>query len=367
MVHPRDATQRTQCCLAIETAQLGLRIEAVFGAYNRESQVGRRDSPSPARLSRGTATSATVPVMAPESVAASLVEKHLSRKVLDATQVTNRGTVNTVVVVRTLEARVVVRIAEAGRDEFHKEGWAMRAARAVGVFCPEVLAVGWTGDGEERRAFSVQTYVGDRDAVEADDVWPEVGRMLRLLHGVAVRGWGLDMEAPGAFDSRWDDYLGRNVASLNDADPLRERGLLDADESEQLRSLFEDMATRRWKLGLCHGDVALRNLRTCQEGRVALVDWGCARADVVPGEELARFAREHDPRGDAFAGLLRGYGAAWSSLADDVRAVSLLSCVDLSRWCLDRCPERIGYYGRLLRWGIDVHMHGVPWRRAPDG
>jgi aminoglycoside phosphotransferase len=303
--------------------------------------------------------------MTGEIVAARLVHEQLGRRATDATAVSGRGTVNTVVVVSTAQGRVVVRIAGRGRDEFDKERWALAEARGAGVRCPEMLAHGWCVAGQERRAFAIQTFVGERDAEEIDDPWPEVGRQLRRLHAVRVSGWGLDMAAPGVFDASWDDHVEYNIASLTDADLLRERGILHASEGSELRALFERVASRSWPLALTHGDVALRNLRVDADGSVWLLDWGCAGADVVPAEDLQRIVFAHDPAGAVFEGLLRGYGTRWSDVRDDVRAISLLSCTDLCRWSLDQCPDRLGYYVSVLRWALDLHLHGSPWSPAP--
>ena len=99
-----------------------------------------------------------------------------------------------------------------------------------------------------------------------------------------------------------------NLGELTDRDPLLHLGLLDRDAQAQLRESFTDLTRGPTRLGLCHGDLSLKNV-IVDDGSVQVIDWGCAHGHLVPhydlGVILAESLVEHSPE---FVALLDGYG-----------------------------------------------------------
>ncbi|MBW3653821.1 MAG: phosphotransferase, partial [Actinobacteria bacterium] len=98
-------------------------------------------------------------------------------------------------------------------------------------------------------------------------------------------------------------------------------------------------------LGLCHGDLSPKNVID-RDGVVSVIDWGCARGQLVPHYDLGVILCDGlDEHSREFAALLDGYGLSLDvyhhEMREDVAALRLLEAVDKVRWALDRKPARL--------------------------
>ncbi len=279
-----------------------------------------------------------------------VVGEHTGTTVAGVAPVVERGEVNQVHVVTTGEgARYVVRShGRAELDRYRKEAWAIEHAGAAGVLVAPVLATGEFG----QRAWMLQPFLrgtpGDELARgNAQSVWRSIGEQMRRIHAVPVGGFGeslSDMVAGG--QANWHKYLAYNLGELTECDPLLSLRLLDRSAQADLRRLFEHLAALPVRLGLCHGDLSLKNV-IVRDGSVKIIDWGCAQGHFVPHYDLsvviADGLGEHTAE---FTALLAGYGIKPISFRRDIRtdvlALGALEAVDKVRWALDRnrgCPR----------------------------
>ena len=217
-----------------------------------------------------------------------------------------------------------------------------------------VLAAGEAGE----RAWMLQPFLRGTPGDELgpgkrEQVWRGIGKQMRRIHAVPVGGFGetlSDLAAGSA--ASWHKHLAYNVGELTASDPLLGLGLLDRGGQAHLRGLFEYLATRPVRLGLCHGDLSLQNV-IVRDRSVQVIDWGCAQGHFVPHYDLGVVLAESLGEDTAeFAALLDGYGIDPTSFRHDIRfdvlALRALEAVDKVRWALDRNRARLpGLAGRL--------------------
>ncbi len=285
-----------------------------------------------------------------------MVGAYTGATVADVAPVVGRGDVNQVYVVRTGDgARYVVRSHErAELDRYHKEAWAIEHAGAAGVLVAPVLATGQVG----QRAWMLQPFLrgtpGDElGPGEREQAWRGIGTQMRRIHAVPVDGFGETVsDLAAGSEASWHKYLAYNLGELTASDPLLSLGLLDRAAQAHLRGLFEHLATRPVRLGLCHGDLSLRNV-IVRDRSVQVIDWGCAQGHFVPHYDLGVILA--DSLGEdtvEFAALLDGYGIDPTSFRRDIRfdvlAFGALEAVDKVRWAFDRNRARLpALAGRL--------------------
>ncbi|MFP3393791.1 phosphotransferase, partial [Brevibacillus sp. SIMBA_076] len=90
-------------------------------------------------------------------------------------------------------------------------------------------------------------------------------------------------DAPGALFSRfgrdlpaaWEEHLSYNVSALADDDALIALGVYAPGQLGRLRGILRSLRDVPFSFGLCHGDLAPRNLIE-REGGEVLIDWGAA-------------------------------------------------------------------------------------------
>ena len=266
----------------------------------------------------------------------------------ELTPILGLGSVNAVFLLRTPNERLIIRLnpdPDVGR--FRKESWCIAQASRLGIPSPAVVRVGETRGA----AYMVQTFVegqnGKRLTGDVGPYWETLGLYSRMIHSVAVTGFGEDLadEQAGRFKDSWPRFLGYNIDSLTPGDPLLALGVLTPGTSVNLRARFKDLFETPFDFGLNHGDIALRNTLVNAQGDVVLLDWGCAEAHVVPHFELAELARSGmSVSSRDYQAFLRGYGisdADHRRIAPDIQALTALRNVDKLRWAIDRKPELI--------------------------
>jgi len=212
-------------------------------------------------------------------------------------------------------ARTGVASLPAPALHFLTEAWAARTARSAGVPAPEVRHVDL-----ERRRLPVDLAVVDAapGVPLADASGPPplaaLGRALRRLHAVEVRGYGLldpgpaNGDAPrGAFDA-WPAFLLVNLDAHVAA--CRRDGALSAAEAADALACHRDaeplLAGVRG--ALLHGDLANRNVLVADGALAAVLDW----EDALAGDPLfdvagwGTFVGNHERRDDLLAGYAPG-------------------------------------------------------------
>lgn len=257
------------------------------------------------------------------------------------------GMCNDNYLVETSDARIVIRLSKPHQEykafrEYQKEEWCMRKAREAGIPVPGVLKVIQWSD----RACMIQSYIEGLSPLSAEypSVWKTLGYYAKKIHAISVSGWGEHLKAEdGTFDESWDEHLRYNIASLGEGDAMIRMGILTETVSEEVRGLFRSLERKKFQFGLCHGDISLRNTLIDTKGTVCLLDWGCAKAEVVPHYEINEIIRRGEPD-TLLQSFLDGYGMGrkeYAGMKDDLDDLALLRDIDTLRWAIDKKPEEI--------------------------
>jgi aminoglycoside phosphotransferase (APT) family kinase protein len=230
------------------------------------------------------------------------------------------------------------RTAEEAHVEFSKERWAMDVARSLRIPTPGVVATYRSSEA----AAVVLEWIEGRPASHDRNAYRCLGTYARRLAHASVEA------DPALFPDPfggWSGQLQYNLAQLTDEDPLLRLGTYREDQRPALRRAIELLLERPFSVGFRHGDLTPQNLLFGERGQAVLLDWGCARFDVVPIEEISDLRRERmgtgKPSLDCFRVFVHELGMDWAgcqALLPVLNAWLLLKSVDLVRWALDRCP-----------------------------
>ena len=278
-------------------------------------------------------------------------------------RIVGRGLVNQVFVAERGGERVVVRMCDDAwaMKQHEKEAWCIAKAREAGVPGPSVLAVGEAGGAAYMIESFVEGAAGDELPGAAPRIWRRLGEYARAIHAVELDGFGIDLADFTAGDARgaWRRYVDYNVESLNGRDELLRLGVLTREQSRRVRAIFEELRGREFRFGLNHGDLSLKNTIAEGEGRVVLLDWGTAAADVVPHLDLVQMLKLRMTRGepddDALGAFLEGYGmarAAYEALLPELESMLLIRAFDNTRWALERRPQATRFYAARARLAL---------------
>lgn len=295
----------------------------------------------------------------------------LLEKVKFSHHIVGRGFVNQVCLVETASYKVIVRLNN--RDEyptFVKEKWCIEEAASVGIPGPQTLSVGLTAE----HAYMIQTYIeGDNGldtTVPTSIIWRKLGEFTKQFQSIPVNGFGREMhdELQNQFyspphagsDGSWQGYVQYNINSLTEQDPLIELGVITMKESQVVRQWFEQLKMQKFRFGLCHGDLSLKNTIVSPTGEITLLDWGNAEATVVPYGDIIQLMqcqlRDEGPDKEELKAFLEGYGASTQEQERELnqaRHVLLLKAFDTLRWAIDRSPDQIEIFTVLAKQAFD--------------
>ena len=299
-----------------------------------------------------------------DELAARLAGEFFGGRRVRLRRIVGKGSVNQVFVAEGGGERIVVRMCDGpcALEQHEKEVWCIAQARGVGVPGPEVFAVG-VADGA---AYMIESFVegaaGDElPAPAAPRVWRKLGEYARAIHTIETDGFGVNLPDFTSGDARggWLRYVDYNVESLNERDELLRLGVLEWEQSARVRAIFEELRSREFRFGVNHGDLSLKNTIVDGAGRVHLLDWGTAFADIVPHHDLVQLLKkqltEGEPDGEAMAAFLAGYGMAreeYEALLPELESVLLLRSFDLVRFAIDRHPDHIRFYAARARLAL---------------
>lgn len=285
-------------------------------------------------------------------LASSLTSSLLNEPVAEVTPVIGKGCINKVFIVETVNHKVVIRMSDRGEalDEYHKEAWCIERAAARGVLVPSVISVGRC----EENAYTIQSYIAGEDCTDSRasklGTWGELGKYARLIHSIAVHGFGSKLSDITEGDARksWLRYLESNIDSLTENDPLIKLKVLTPLQSKLIKDVFADLRGREFTFGLIHGDISLRNIIVDKRGRVHLLDWGSAEAGVVPHHDLIEILMmkmvEGGPDDAQIGAFLDGYGispAEFKQMTPELESLLVLRSFNHLRWALDSNVEEL--------------------------
>ncbi|MBC7804871.1 MAG: phosphotransferase [Akkermansiaceae bacterium] len=268
-----------------------------------------------------------------------------------ASPIIGKGSVNKIVVCGTERGEpIVVRMSSAedegrGLSFYEKERWCIEEAAKRGVPGPTVLAIGRWGT----RPYMIQTLVpgisGEESALGSQHVWHALGRHAKIVHSISLDGFGemLDQFHCGDAQQKWHDFVHYNICSLTPDDELPRLQVYAPEQQDTIRRVFENLLTPSFRFGLNHGDLSPRNVLIDADATVHLLDWGSAEAHIVPHYDFLHIVPWDDLQNENFRAFLEGYEmseAMFARILPELRSLLLLKSFDLTRWAIDRCPER---------------------------
>ena len=280
------------------------------------------------------------------------------------TAVEGEGFVNHVFVLDTNAEPVVVRFAidPLRRDDFDIEEWCLINAPGVGIPVPALLARG----GLDGVSYIIQSFVDGRsgDTLPPETAWSRLGS-----YAAHLRRMPLTPESPDDLFSRfgrdldaaWRAHLEYNVQALGiqalgTEDPLIDLGVYPAERQPILRLALTELLATEFEFGLCHGDLAPRNLLVPDGGDPVLIDWGAAFTGPAPWGDLETVYAWHITENAlSYADVERFAEACGIPLGENVptlEAMMLLRHLDLVRWCLDVRPDLLPEYREAARVGV---------------
>ena len=279
-------------------------------------------------------------------LASRITSSLLNEPLVEVTPLIGKGSVNKVFIVETVNHRVVVRMSDRGEalDEYTKEAWCIEHAAARGVPVASVISVGRC----EGNAYIIQSYIAGDEGRDSSapklGIWRKLGRYAKLIHSIAVAGFGLRLSEITQGDARksWLRYLEYNIESLTENDPLIKLKVLTRPQSKFIKGVFAGLRGREFIFGLNHGDISLKNTIVDIRGRVNLLDWGSAEAGIVPHHDLIQMLKmnmlEGDPDDEEIRTFLDGYGILPTELErmmPELESLLVLRAFDKLRWAID--------------------------------
>lgn len=300
----------------------------------------------------------------------------LLEKVTCSHHIVGKGFVNQVCLVETASHKVIVRMNNPDTyPTFLKEKWCIERATSAGIPGPETLSVGVNAE----HAYMIQTVVeGDNGldtTVPPSMIWRKLGEYTQRLQSIPVTGFGRDLHnsvqdhfysPPHAgSDGSWQGYVQYNINSLTEQDPLIELGVMTMKESQVVRQLFEQLNMQKFRFGLCHGDLSLKNTIVSSTGEITLLDWGNAEVTVTPYGDIIQLMqcqlRGEGPDNEELKAFLEGYGTSVQVQEHELnqaRYVLLLKAFDTLRWAIDRSPDQIDFYTVLSKQALEQIWRG---------
>lgn len=281
------------------------------------------------------------------------------------------GSCNTVYLVRSEDTHLVVKLSKPEREykaeeEYKKEQWCLDTAATLAIPSPRVLEVGH----EQGRVYMIQSYVEGTTAADIDGnsplptevqrkIWRTLGEYAKKIHSIAITGYGEELRENGVFNGSWEKHLQYNIDSLNQTDELITRGILTTEKSIALRAKFLMLQQKKFTFGLNHGDLALRNTIITATGEIYLLDWGTARAEIVPHFDINEILRSSKPDSESLQAFLDGYGITkkeFETMKGDWDLLNILHEIDTLRWAIDKMPSTIEEHALKVTQALQASM-----------
>lgn len=308
----------------------------------------------------------TPPTTSDMALAAQIAATFLRQTVEEVTPINNKGIVNQIFIVRTRDSAIVVRMSKPEDESrslpfYEKEAWCLERATALGIPGPQVLEVGQWGT----RPYMLQTFVagvnGEDSELDELGIWHALGQYAKLFHAIPLDGFGETLADfyKGNAQAEWKAFVDYNLNSLTTDDQLLRLDIYDYAQVEDIRQVFQTLRQMTLRIGLNHYDLSIRNTVVDETGQVNLLDWGSAEAHLVPHYDLLEILRHYQPSSTQFQAFMAGYGldeAQLASLLPEIRSLELLKAFDLTRWAIDRCPERIEEIAAQARQVVSQHF-----------
>ena len=112
--------------------------------------------------------------------------------------------------------------------------------------------------------------------------------------------------------------------------------------------MFEGLRDTRFKFGLNHGDLSVKNVRVDSVDKIYLIDWGSAEANIVPHFDFVEIVQSSlESSSIEFKKFLEGYGMHYrefKKIESEIEKLMLLRALDKLRWSLERKPGKVKHF-----------------------
>jgi hypothetical protein len=184
-------------------------------------------------------------------------------------------------------------------------------------------------------------------------LWETLGKFTNRIHEIKTNGFGDKKVKNGnnTFEDTWKRYLDYNIDSLNSEDMLIAMGVLTALSSNKLKETFKELKIESFSFGLNHGDISEKNTIISPTGEIWVLDWGSAHSHVIPHHDFLGVLAWIDSDSPEFSAFLKGYGMTkdkFDQIRPQLKKLELLQITDKLRWAIDRKPERIEEFKKIL-------------------
>lgn len=239
------------------------------------------------------------------------------------------------------------REGRAAYREYRKEQFCLDNAIRTGIPSSKTLRLGI----HQNVAYMLQQFIPGRNGSlcpeQSGEIWSKLGEYAKKLHRIPVQGFGLDMQESGVFTNGFSPTLQRhiqyNMESLTSNDPLIELHVYPSHDGLRMKTLFAELLAADLTRGLVHGDLSAKNTILGDDGRVYLLDYGCAFCGVVPYDEIICVNGNTPAELSTF---LQSYGFDTED-PQNMRLLlilSVLNAFDKARWALDYSPPDTRVY-----------------------
>jgi len=227
-----------------------------------------------------------------------------------------------------------------------KEKWCIERSLKNKIPGPRVLALG----ENKGRAYMIQTFtagINGKKIKNKSKLYLQLGRYAKTIHSIKIQGFGDKLTKDGKeFKDRWERFIDYNIKSLNKRDKLLKLKVFNEIQQNEVKQLFINFKKQKHAFGLNHGDLTSWNTLIERKGKINLLDWGLAEANIVPHFDLINFLRLRfegsKPSEKEIKQFMKGYKMSkkeFNLLLPEVYKLCLLICIDKLRWVIDKNPN----------------------------
>ena len=275
-------------------------------------------------------------------------------------QIKDLGFVNQVYKVNLRDEINIIKLRKGLRayNEFLKEMFCIVQAEKVGI----LTAKGICADKYKDVSFIIQSCIdgvnGSLCPDKSELIWASLGKYAKLLHSVAVKGYGFTMKDYGVFhnyavdvkdyadvsDSFYNSFnptlkshIEYHINCLNPEDEFIKLGVYAVENINRIKEAFTSLLEINFESGLIHGDMGLQNTiinTIINDGKVFLIDFGGVRVGIIPFDEFIWLNGNTDEEFEIFR---EAYGMSDEIFARNERVFRILSVLnefDILRWSI---------------------------------
>lgn len=276
---------------------------------------------------------------------------------------------------KSKDRKIVIKISFAHKEykalrDYIKERWCIEKSSEKGVPGPTVLDLGHS----RGRAYMIETFVPGVNGKKLKNklrTYYLLGKYAKLIHSIRVSGFGENITnlKRGVFAGSWKKYLDYNIKSLASNDKLVKLKVLNKDQSEKVKKVFQNIKKQEYTFGLNHGDISIWNILVERSGKVNLLDWGSAEVHIIPHYDFIHVVRCQMERGKPtdteLNEFIKGYGMSQKEfvlLKPELLKLMLLISFDKLRWAIDRNPLKVKEFSkrarRMLKFNLPYQKDG---------